>query len=158
MAQQRREEVSGRGPTPLHSKMSYIGAPTLLRNRTSCIGALKVHRSHHVQRPTVSEEMEDISTKTILLPHQALGPSTIRSSMAPRNRTTVHSLQVLQPALLVLLISHIYRLLISQLAIRNSQVTGVNLTQHPRPTPRISLLPHHHPDQSNRGMVVTCLP
>ena len=117
----------------------------LLHSRTSCTAALKIHHSHRVQRPTVPEEVEGISTKTVPLYHPALGLFTIRSSMARRNRSTVHSLLVLLPALSVLRISHTYRLLISQLAVSTSQATGVSLTRHPRLTPPINLL-LHRPD------------
>lgn len=117
----------------------------LLHSRRNCTGALKIHHSHRVQRPTVPEEVEGISTKTVPLYHPALGLFTIRSSMARRNRSTVHSLLVLLPALSVLRISHTYRLLISQLAVSTSQAMGVSLTRHPRLTPRINLL-LHRPD------------
>ena len=129
----------------------------LLHNKTTYTGALKVHHFHLVRRPTVPVGLEDISTKTRLLPRQALGLLTIRNSMARRNRITVHSPLVLLPALSTLLISHTYRLLISQLAANTSQVTEANLTQHPRPTPPINLL-LHHPDPSSSGMAIALLP
>ena len=127
-----------------------------LHNRTSSTEALKVHRFHLVQRLTVPEE-EDISTKTLLLRHQALGLLIILSSTARRNRITVHSLLVLPPALLVLRISHTYQLLISQLAASTSQILEVKVTRHLRPTPRINLL-HHRPDHSSSGMAIAFPP
>lgn len=143
VAHWRRAEATGQGPMPYHSRMSYTGA-------------LKVRHFHRVRRPTVLEGVEDISTKRVSLPHRTLGLPTIRSSMARRNRITVHSLPVLLPALLVLPISHTYRLLISQLAVNTSLVTEVNPTLHPRHTPRINLH-HHHPDQSTSGMAIAFL-
>ena len=127
-----------------------------LRSRTSCTGALQIHHFHRVQRPTVPEEVEGISTKIFLLYHPALGLFTIRSSMARRNRSTVHSLLVLLPALSVLRISHTYRLLISQLAVSTSQATSVNFTRHLRLTPPINLL-LHRPDHSSSGMAIAFL-
>ena len=129
----------------------------LLHNRTSSTEALKVHRFHLVQRLTVPEEGEDISTKTLPLRHQALGLLTILSSMARRNRITVHSLPVLLPAPSVLRISHTYQLLISQLAASTSQTLAVKLTRHPRPTPPIKLL-LHRPDRSSSGMAIAFPP
>lgn len=78
--------------------------------------------------------------------------------MARRNRNTVHSLLVLRPALSVPPICHTYRLLISQRAASTNQVTEVNLTRHPRPTPQINLLHHHHPDHTSFGMAIAFLP
>ena len=129
----------------------------LSHNRTSCIEVLKAHHFHRVQRPTVPQEVEDISTKIILLLHRALG-LIILSSMARRNRITVHNPLVLSQALLVLRISHIYLLLTSQLAASISQVTEVNLTPHPRPTLRINLLHHHRLDHLNSDMAIAYLP
>lgn len=144
MAQWRRAEVTGRGPTPLHNRKSYTVA-------------LKARHFHRVRRPMVPERPEDISIKIVLLPHRALGLLTIRNSMARRNRITVHSLLMLQTAFSVQPISHTYPLLISQLAASTSQITEVNLTQHPRPTPPINLL-HRHPDHRSSGMATAFLP
>ena len=139
MAHWRRAEVTGRGPTQLHNRKSYTVA-------------LKARHSHRVRRPTVPEGAKDFNIKTVFLSHRALSLLTIRNSMARRN-ITVHSLLVLQPAPSVLPISRIYRLLISQLAASISQITEANLTQHPRPTPRINLL-LHHPDPTSSGMAI----
>ena len=128
----------------------------LSHNRTICIEALKVRHFHRVQRPMVPQEVEDISTKIILLLHRALG-LIILSSMARRNRITVHNPLVLLQALLVLRISHTYLLLISQLAASISQVTEVNLTPHPRPTLRTNLH-HHRLDHLNSDMAIAYLP
>lgn len=126
-------------------------------NRTSYTGPLKVRHFHRARRPTVPEGVEDINTKITLLPHRAPGLRTIRNSMARRNRITVHSLLVLRPALSVQPVSHMYRLLISQLAASTSQITEVNLTRHPRPTRPINLL-HHHPDHTSSGMAIVFPP
>lgn len=92
----------------------------------------------------------------VLLPHRALG-LTIRSSMARRNRITVHSLLVLRPVLLVLRINHTYLLLISRLVASTSQATQVNLTQRPRPIPPTNLLRHHRLDLWSSGMAIAVL-
>ena len=140
----RRAEFTGWGPIPLHNRKSYTEA-------------LKVRHFHRVRRPSVPEEVGDISTKIVLLTHPILDLLTIRNSMARRNRITVHSRLVLLPALSVLPTSHTYQLLISQLAASTSPIMEVNLTRHPRPTRPINLL-HLRPDHTSSGMAIAFLP
>ena len=141
--QQRGAEVTGLGPMPLHDRMSCTRVP-------------KVHHFHHVQRPTVLQEVEGINIMIALLLHRALGLTT-RSSMAPRSRITVHNFLVLLQALLVLRISHTYLLHISRLVASTNQVTEINRTQRLRPTPPIKLHLHRQ-DHLSSGMATACLP